>query len=287
MICNEPGVRPPSEYFFFSSSEDFLRYNYGIVNCGHFFCYPGYRKERNGNAFPLLLYIEHGEFHLKIQKNLYTAVSEDIILIDCSQPHSYYVTTDCEFYYFHFTGRDAFQVTSHFIHKNKGPIFRLTHPSAIRYPMQHLISRLSFDPSVTDVELSCLAYQCLCTLHAADDAFTTETRENHSLVNLTALYVRNHIHRFPTLEELASHASLSPYYFAHLFKTEAGISPIEYVAVTKINYAKNILKTTSASIREIAEILGYSSDASFVNAFKKRAGISPARFRKELLSISK
>ena len=68
----------------------------------------------------------------------------------------------------------------------------------------------------------------------------------------------------------------------HLFKEETGISPIEYVAMTKINYAKNILKTTENSITEIADLLGYSSDASFINAFKKRAGISPARFRREL-----
>ena len=52
--------------------------------------------------------------------------------------------------------------------------------------------------------------------------------------------------------------------------------------MTKINYAKNILKTTENSITEIADLLGYSSDASFINAFKKRAGISPARFRREL-----
>lgn len=42
-----------------------------------------------------------------------------------------------------------------------------------------------------------------------------------------------------------------------------------YVALTKINYAKNILKTTENSITEIADLLGYSSDASFINAFKK------------------
>ncbi|HIT13137.1 MAG TPA: AraC family transcriptional regulator [Candidatus Scatomonas merdigallinarum] len=36
------------------------------------------------------------------------------------------------------------------------------------------------------------------------------------------------------------------------------------------------------SIFELADSLGYSSAASFINAFKARRGVSPARYRKLL-----
>lgn len=281
MICNETGVLSPSEYFFFSPSEDFLRYNYGVVNCGHFYCQSGYEKIRQGNAFPLFLSIEAGQFHLEYEDHSYCGHSGDIILIDCSRPHRYYVTDSCEFYYFHFTEKNSDQVTTALIEKNQGPVFKLAHPSILHKPMRQMILRLSYDASVTDVDLSCMAYQCLCTLHATGDAFTTETRKSDRLVNQIALYIREHLDQTFTLKDLADCVNLSPYYFSHLFKKETGISPIEYVAVTKINYAKNILKTTQSSVSMIAEILGYSSDASFINAFKKRTGISPARFRRE------
>lgn len=65
MICKERGVLPKSQYFFFSPSEDFLKYNYGVVNCGHFYCHFGYRREREGNAYPLFIYVFKGKLHLE------------------------------------------------------------------------------------------------------------------------------------------------------------------------------------------------------------------------------
>ena len=152
----------------------------------------------------------------------------------------------------------------------------------IRKQMNQTISPLFYDQPVSDVSLSCMAYQCLCILQASNDVFTTEESEEYSMLASTMTYIKEHLDHKLTLDELSKQANLSPYYFAHLFKEQTGISPIEYVAQTKINYAKNILKTTENSITEIADLLGYSSDASFINAFKKRAGISPARFRREL-----
>ena len=125
-----------------------------------------------------------------------------------------------------------------------------------------------------------MAYQCLCILQASIDSFTLDDTRSDNVISMAITYIRDHLDRQPTLQELAEHVNLSPYYFAHVFKEETGISPIEYVAISKINYAKSILKTTTTSITEITDILGYSSNASFSNAFKKRTGITPARFRK-------
>ena len=232
MICGERGVLPKSQYFFFSPSEQFLKYNYGVVNCGHFYCHFGYRREREGNAYPLFIYVVDGNLHLEHDAKHEVAGKGDIFLIDCSKPHAYYVDQECEFYYFHFAGRAAYEITKDLISNNGCCLFHIVNADMIRTQMKQTISPLFYEQPVSD--------------------------------------------------ELSRQASLSPYYFAHLFKEETGISPIEYVAMTKINYAKNILKTTENSITEIADLLGYSSDASFINAFKKRAGISPARFRREL-----
>ena len=65
-----------------------------------------------------------------------------------------------------------------------------------------------------------------------------------------------------------------------LFKKETGYSPEEYVSIAKINYAKLMLRTTVLPVSEIAEFLGYSSSASFINAFRKRRGIPPNQYRK-------
>lgn len=282
MICGERGVLPTSQYFFFSPSEQFLKYNYGVVNCGHFYCHFGYRREREGNAYPLFIYVAEGELHLEHDKQHEIAKKGEIFLIDCSKPHAYYVDKECEFYYFHFAGRAAYEITKQLILENDGCLFHILNSSMIQKQMDQTISPLFYEQPVSDVSLSCMAYQCLCILQASNDVFTTEESQEYSMLASTMAYIREHLDHKLTLEELSRQANLSPYYFAHLFKEQTGISPIEYVALTKVNYAKNILKTTENSITEISDLLGYSSDASFINAFKKRTGISPARFRREL-----
>ena len=81
MICGERGVLPKSQYFFFSPSEQFLKYNYGVVNCGHFYCHFGYRREREGNAYPLFIYVAEGELHLEHDSQHEVAKKGEIFLI--------------------------------------------------------------------------------------------------------------------------------------------------------------------------------------------------------------
>ena len=93
-------------------------------------------------------------------------------------------------------------------------------------------------------------------------------------------YIDRHIEQNFSIQELADYVNLSRSYFIHLFKKETGYSPQEYVSVAKINYAKLMLRTTVLPITEIADYLGYSSSASFINAFRMRRGVSPNQYRK-------
>ena len=92
-------------------------------------------------------------------------------------------------------------------------------------------------------------------------------------------YIRENIYEQITLDDLANAAAISKFHFSRLFKEETGLTPLEYVVQTKINLAKTILSTTNRTIADIAMDLGFSSESSFINAFKKRTGISPNRFR--------
>lgn len=102
-----------------------------------------------------------------------------------------------------------------------------------------------------------MAYQCLCFLQTSVDSFTIDDTKSDDIVSMTITYLRENLDKQCTVEELAQHINLSPYYFAHLFLKKTGMSLIEYSATSKINYAKSILKTTK-SITEITETLGYS-----------------------------
>jgi AraC-like DNA-binding protein len=82
-----------------------------------------------------------------------------------------------------------------------------------------------------------------------------------------------------TLEKLAQITHVNPYHLAHLFKDEMGISPIQFLIRYRMEVAKRYLTTTQLPSKEIGELVGYESETSFHNVFKKVTGMTPGHFR--------
>ena len=59
----------------------------------------------------------------------------------------------------------------------------------------------------------------------------------------------------------------------------------EIIETRKLVEAKNLLVTTDKTIAEIGFDLGFNEKTYFTHVFKKRAGISPSEFRKEMSSL--
>lgn len=281
MICTETGVLPKSQYFFFTPSPMFEKYYYYILVCGHFYCQYGYRIKRDGNTDPLLIYVIDGHLHLDFENKQYTATKGDVLLIDCYKPHTYYSEPNCEFLFFHYAGSDSMRITNHLISQNGGALFKLETNHQIAQIMYDLTTRLYYEQPVNDIDLSCVVYNCLCLTQSFNEILPVASSFPSTTISNSIYYIRKNIGKNITLNTLSEHANISPSYFSHLFKKETGISPIEYIALTKINLAKTMLKTTQKRISEIADTLGYSSSSSFINAFTSRVGFSPAKFRNE------
>jgi AraC family transcriptional regulator len=279
MKCREKGVLPNSEYFFFDSSENFRNHYYYVLNCGHFYCQRNYSIKRDGNTFPLFLYIIDGKFHLEYEGKQYLATKGDIILIDGQKPHYYYSGDYCDFIYIHYSGNFSCALTNHLIEQNNGPLFQLKNHQQIYKLTNDLITKLYYDQPVSNVELSCVIYNCLCYIQDCSDVLSSSSSYSNNAITNSIYFIRSNIGQNLNLHILAKQANLSPYYYAHLFKKETGMSPMEYIANCKINLAKVMLKTTQQTVSEIADSLGYSSSASFINAFTSRVGISPLKFR--------
>ncbi len=91
------------------------------------------------------------------------------------------------------------------------------------------------------------------------------------------------IHQRPehcwTVDELASEANLSRSSFAVRFKTRVGVTPQSYLQRYRFSRAVRLLQTTDAKIHEVARQVGYDSESSFSNAFKRLIGKRPGAYR--------
>jgi AraC-like DNA-binding protein len=84
-----------------------------------------------------------------------------------------------------------------------------------------------------------------------------------------------------TVEKLASTANMSRSAFAARFKTKLGEAPLEYLTRWRMFRAGLLLRGTDRSLAEIANAVGYESDAALSKAFHRVIGMAPGAFRKQ------
>lgn len=83
-----------------------------------------------------------------------------------------------------------------------------------------------------------------------------------------------------TLEDLAKLAFLSPSRFAHLFKTQLGVAPMQYLEQYRLERAAEKLLTSGGSVEEVALSVGFNGAFHFSTRFRRQFGRSPSLYRK-------
>jgi AraC-like DNA-binding protein len=82
-----------------------------------------------------------------------------------------------------------------------------------------------------------------------------------------------------TVQELADVALMSRTAFAMRFRELVGESPVNYLTQWKMVVASRLLEETETSAGSIGLQVGYESETAFNAAFKRSAGVPPARYR--------
>ena len=73
---------------------------------------------------------------------------------------------------------------------------------------------------------------------------------------------------------------ISRAYFSRLFQKEKRISPQKYIALKRINCAKQLLKDTDSTISEVAVNCGFKDPLYFSRFFRENVGASPTEYRR-------
>ena len=114
--------------------------------------------------------------------------------------------------------------------------------------------------------------------------------EENSLLNRECAQIKNYLDanyaEDISLDTLAALTHMNKYYMAHAFTKYAGCSPISYLLEKRIQEAKSLLESTNYSVAQISNMLGFSSQSYFSQAFKKATGKTPAAYRNERKAAS-
>jgi len=88
-----------------------------------------------------------------------------------------------------------------------------------------------------------------------------------------------------TVSSLARRAMMSERTLQRHFQAAMGLPVMQWLARRRLDYAKELLGTSTLSIAKIAEISGHSSEATFRHQFRLQEKISPTQFRRQAARI--
>lgn len=83
-----------------------------------------------------------------------------------------------------------------------------------------------------------------------------------------------------SLDFLATHIGMNPYYLSSFFKHHTGEKFIDYVLRVKMQKAAELLQHTNLRIFEVSLMVGYKNANNFGRTFKEYFNVSPSEYRK-------
>lgn len=281
MLINETGVLLPSKNYFHVPSPRARELFFYPKCIGHYYCNHEYRVERANYDSFLLLYVIRGCGMADTGEtggHPITLTQGAMACIDCYRPHKYYTENGWEIFWLHFDGPLARGYYEAIAKTHSPAVYADTDLKAKNLLDQIYDYYDHHSRQINEAEISCLIAGILTLLLNRQES-PSSLRQNPSPLKDTLHFIAQHIDDELSVPLLAGRIFLSKYYFIRLFKKETGYTPHEYILMTRVNTAAHALKTTTASVKDIALRYGFSSESSFCTAFKKLMGYSPRAYR--------
>jgi AraC family transcriptional regulator, regulatory protein of adaptative response / methylphosphotriester-DNA alkyltransferase methyltransferase len=106
--------------------------------------------------------------------------------------------------------------------------------------------------------------------------------ERRRLYLLARLIIERHYRRPLTLEVVAKALASSPRQLQRAYAQFGESSFREDLVARRMAAAAELLAQPAIPVRDVAHLVGYRQPPHFAQAFRRRYGVSPARFREEL-----
>lgn len=112
-------------------------------------------------------------------------------------------------------------------------------------------------------------------------------RHDDALVARCQTWIAEHYAAPNPVTRLVTYSGLPERTFTRRFTAATGYSPVEYVQTLRIEEAKQLLETTGEPTDVVAAQVGYEDPAFFRRLFKRRTGVTPARYRQRWQDLAR
>jgi AraC-like DNA-binding protein len=205
--------------------------------------------------------------------------SGDAVVIPPMTPHTYIADEldPWSIWWLHATGSDVEELVDAIVGSERRPVVPLRDAYTAVGFIEHIVASLEHDETLATLyESSGGAWRLLCQLAADRLRGVPATTDR---IQIVQDYLRSNLSAVVSVGELSRLAGLSASHFSALFKASTGIGVMEYVKRLRSARARELLLTTTLSIAEVAERVGYTDAFYFSRQFRAINGTSPRQFR--------
>lgn len=277
-------IRERSAIYFNTPSEWVAKNLFYVEMYGNFVCDNRYEIRRGPFDSYLLILTLGGSGTIETASGTRICRREDLAIIDCNEDHAYYANENWEFLWIHFNGNASRELVQRIL-DDHGNVVHIPETS-LTYRYFHMIVFSRIGSSIAD-EITVSSYIHLFLA----EILSSKKQEGRLdakciMVNEAIGFIESNYPNKITIDDIAQFVRASKSSFCHNFRKEVGISPYEYIMRKRLNKAKKLLKTTNFPISEIAEAVGFSSEANFIVTFRKKNNMTPNVFRTQTIGPS-
>lgn len=253
---------------------------YCVQSGGWHLCNERYRIRRSGGGPDcLLLCTVSGEGTLRYDGNEYRLVPGSAALIAPNRPHEYFTPEggQWEFYWLHFCGAGSESFAEYIRQKNGGVLC-----GPVAECCSNNIQQILELKSQQELDFETVASELIAVmLHQMVSVVPVEMAGQNEVVSKVLDFIHENYQKRIELEDLCRVVFVSRAHLARIFEKTTGYTPYEYILKYRVSKAKEQLLCGTASVAEIAGMVGFSYPGNFISAFRKLEGTTPAKYRKQ------
>lgn len=166
-----------------------------------------------------------------------------------------------------------------------GPVVDLDHSgpfmsTAIKILQQRFAAQ---EPSESWQDVQDAYALCVNLMREVNAEHTSELHPDKIAIHRVTDYIQRHLGDTCDITKLAGIADMSRAHFSRIFHRHVGHSPGAYVLDQRLEWARQLLRTSQRGIAEIALLCGFTDANYFSRIFARRSGVTPKAFRRRTL----
>ena len=252
-----------------------------VQEIGYFKTKEPYFTERANLDSYLIIYTLSGKGILKYRGNEYEINKGQCFCINCMEHHIYWTPKgeDWEFLWVHINGNGTLGYYKEF--DSSGFNILNGHNDNIPDLIWKMIEINKIKNVTTEIITSNLIHNLITELLILNRTGNDGNVFVPDFIRNIASKIEHHFKEPLTLELFEKEFHRSKYHISKEFKKYIGVTVNEYIIISRISYAKELLKYSDISVSEITFEIGMNNVTHFINLFKARENITPLTYRKK------